>query len=345
MNKGRIRAALALCLLAAAIAPAAQADTVAELARQAQTPWRETIEAHGRTLTFEVTAEVPAVEAMGVYRVQQVREELWKSRPQPELPPKRRGIARRSRAEEVFSPGTLPEDYAAFGNPYTAAQFLADTQARLAPVLAQAEGAQARWTALVGISPLYLYDKNAGQWLGTAVEGDVGSYSLDFALTFMGAPLAEGTPYCLDWEAYYAQGGRLASAPSWFVHASAESGEAYTLYASLPALVQTLEAKADLAPLSRVLETLRALAGKGLLRAINRLTLGYGTFAVAGEEGSDALLLPVWTAAAEIYPDAQSEAHTVYGEVWRGEGTLYIDARTGELIEREWVEGWPQGGQ
>ena len=161
----------------------------------------------------------------------------------------------------------------------------------------------------------------------------------------MGAPLAVGTPYCLDWEAYYAQGGRLYAAPSWFVHASAESGEEYTLYASLPALVQTLEAKADLAPLSRVLETLRALAGKGLLRAINRLTLGYGTFAVAGEEGGDALLEPVWTANVEIYPDAQSEAHTVYGEVWRGEGTLYIDARTGELIEREWVEGWPQGSE
>lgn len=341
MNRGRFRAALALCLMTAAFASAARADTAAELALQTQIPWRETIAAHGRTLRFDVTAEVPQVEAMGVYRVRQVRQEQWKSQPQPELPPKRRGIAQRRKDEEVFAPDALPGDYAAFGNPYTAAQFLADTQARLAPVLAQAKDVQAQWTALTGISPVWLYDKNAGQWLGTAVEGAVGSYRLEYVLTFMGAPLAEGTPFCRDWEAYYAQGGRLFAPPSWFAHASAGSGEEYSVYASLPALVQTIEAETELVPLSRVLDVLRALAQEGLLRAVDRLTLGYGTFAVAGEESGDALLTPVWTAKAEIYQDAQSEPYEAYGEVWRSVGTVYIDARTGALIEREWMQSWP----
>ena len=342
MNRGKLRAALALCLLMAMIVPAARADTAQELALQAQTPWRETITAHGRTLDFDVTAEVPQVGAMGVYRVRQVRDEQWRSLPQPELPPKRRGIARRRKADEVFAPDALPVDYASFGNPYTAAQFLADTQARLAPVLAQATGTQARWTELTGISPVWLYDKNAGQWLDTAIEGAVGGYSLGYSLTFMGAPLAEGRPY-RDWEAFYAEGREQIFPPSWFVSAAAESGEAYSVYASLPALVQTIEAEAELVPLSCVLEMLRSLAQEGLLRAVENLTLGYGTFAVAGEESGDALLLPVWTARAEIYQNAQSEPHESDGDVWRSQETIYIDARTGALIDLEWVEHWPEG--
>ena len=341
MNSGKIRAALALCLLAAALAPAARADTVHDLEKQAGTRWRETITAHGRTLDFDVAAEVPPVEAMGVYRVRQVRGEQFRSQPQPELPPKRRGIARRRRAEEVFAPGALPEGYAAFGNPYTAAQFLADTQARLAPMLEGAADTQAQWTALTGVSPVYLYDKNAGRWMETAIAGDVGSYSLGFALSFKGAPLAEGTPFYRDAEAYFAQGGRQLVAPAWFAHAAGKSAEEYAVYASLPALAQTFEADAELVPLARVLETLRALAQEGLLRGVSHLALGYGTFAVAGEESGDALLLPVWTARAEIYQDAQAEPYESYGEVWRSEWTVVIDARTGELIEREWVEGWP----
>lgn len=341
MNRGKIRAALALCLLTGAIAPAALADAVAELALQAQTPWRETITAHGRTLCFDVTAEVPQVAAMGVYRVRQVRDEQWKTMPQPELPPKRRGIAQRRKEDEVFTPDALPADYASFSNPYTAAQFITDTQARLSQVLFQAAGTQARWTELMGISPVWVYDKNAGQWLDTAIEGAVGGYSLDYSLTFMGAPLAEGRPFCRDWEAYYEEGGRLFAPPAWFAHASAESGEEYSVYASLPALAQTIEAETELIPLSRVLDVLRALAQEGLLRAVSSLTLAYGTFAVAGEESGDALLLPVWMARAEIYGDAQSEPYEAYGEVWRLNETVYIDARTGALIEREWVQGWP----
>ena len=104
----------------------------------------------------------------------------------------------------------------------------------------------------------------------------------------------------------------------------------------------TFEEEAELVPLSRVLDVLRELAQEGLLRAVNRLTLGYGTFAVAEEEGDDALLTPVWAAKAEIYWDAQSEPYEAYGEVWRSEGTVYIDARTGALIEREWAQRWPK---
>lgn len=70
MNSGKIRAALALCLLAAALAPAARADTVHDLEKQAGTRWRETITAHGRTLDFDVAAEVPPVE-VGIHRHRQ----------------------------------------------------------------------------------------------------------------------------------------------------------------------------------------------------------------------------------------------------------------------------------
>ena len=341
MNKGKIRAALALCLLTAALAPTARADTVAELAIQAQTPWRETIAAHGRTLCFDVTAEVPQAETMGIYRVQPVRQEQRRSQPQPGLPPKRRGIAQRRKEDEAFAPDTLPADYASFGNPYTAAQFLEDAQARLSSVLAQAEGVQAQWTVLTGLSPVWLYDKNAGQWLGTAIEDAVGGYSLNYSLTFMGAPLADGSPYYRDAEAYFAEGGRRLASPSWYAYAAAESAEEYSIHAALPALVQTIEAETELIPLSRVLDVLRALAQEGLLRTVGRLTLSYGTFAVEGEESGDALLLPVWVAKAEIYREAQSEPYASCGEVWHSQETVYIDARTGALIEREWVQGWP----
>ena len=57
--------AVALALLVGC----ARADTPQELRMQAQTPWRETISAYGREIVVDVTAQMPDVEQVNVYRV------------------------------------------------------------------------------------------------------------------------------------------------------------------------------------------------------------------------------------------------------------------------------------
>ena len=63
--------AVALVLLAGC----ARADTPQELLTQAQTPWRETISAYGREIVVDVTAQMPDVEQVNVYRVCTVEAE------------------------------------------------------------------------------------------------------------------------------------------------------------------------------------------------------------------------------------------------------------------------------
>ena len=76
---------------------AARAETMEALSMQAQTPWRETIEAYGRTLVFDVSAQLPQVEQMGVYTVLAVGLEERRPAPQLEAAPKRRGILQREK--------------------------------------------------------------------------------------------------------------------------------------------------------------------------------------------------------------------------------------------------------
>lgn len=313
---------------------ASRAETMEELSAQAQTPWRETIEAHGRTLTFDVTAQLPQAEQMGIYTVSTVSLEERMPAPQLEAAPKRRGIALRRKETEVYPIGALPPGYAAFGNPYTAAQAISDTQARLAPLLAQAEGTRIQMEAVSGYSPLYLYDKNAGAWLETAAPGDVGEYHMDYALLFEEAPLVSVWPFYRDWEACRAEGADNDYPPCWSVFASMRSPEAYTVVASLPCREETLRESVDFAPLDRAFDVLRALAREGYLRRVHEMRLVYGTFLAGAGEETRVLLKPVWAVRAEAYKSPEMQASDDYGEHWEMEETILIDAQTGGLIER-----------
>lgn len=320
---------------------AARAETMEALSMQAQTPWRETIEAYGRTLVFDVSAQLPQVEQMGVYTVSAVGLEERRPAPQLEAAPKRRGIALRRKETEVYPVGALPQDYAAFGNPYTAAQALLDAQAHLEPVLAQAEGTRVQAETVSGFSPLYLYDKNAGAWLETAAPGDVGEYHMDYALLFEEAPLVSVWPFYRDWEACRAEGADNDYPPCWSVFASMRSPESYTVVASLPCREETLRESVDFAPLDRAFDVLRALAREGYLRRVHEMRLVYGTFLAGTGEETHCLLKPVWAVRAEAYKSPEMQASDDYGEHWEMEETILIDAQTGELVERLRAD-WPQ---
>lgn len=349
MMKRRFAAALLAALMMNACA--ALADTPAQLAEQAKTPWRETITAHGRELTFDVTAQVPDVEQMGLYRVTCVTEEDRRSQPAPEMPSKRRGIAQRRKPSEVFSPEELDPQYRAFGNPLTAGEAVALAQQWFEQRVEQLSGVQIPLRTLKGWSPVYLFDKNAQQWLDVAVEGSVGSYSLEYEPAFMGAPLLKASPFYADADAFMEEGANMDDyyAPWWSASASiAQWDQDRALMLSLPHLEETLAESVELAPLGKVLDTLRGLVQEGYLRDVQSLRLGYHAFLVGERPDPDAprdenesyLLRPVWEAFGEAYPTPEEEATDHFGEIWKAECTVIIDAQTGEWITRQRAEGW-----
>lgn len=347
--KRRFAAALIAALVMNACA--ALADTPAQLAKQAETPWRETIISHGRELTFDVTAQAPDVERMGVYRVTGFSEEDRRSLPAPELPPKRRGIAQRPKPSEVFTAEELDPQYRAFGNPMTAGEAVQLADAWMSERTAKLPGVQTTLGTLTGWSPTYLFDKNAQKWLDVAVEGSVGSYSLAYEPTFMGAPILKASPFYADVDAFMEEGANQDDvyAPWWDASATiSQWDQDRVLRLSLPQLEETLAESVELAPLSKVLDTLRGLVEAGYLRDVQSLKLGYHAFLVGERPDWDAprsenesyLLKPVWEAFGEAYTTPEEEARDNYGEIWKMECTVVIDAQTGEWITRSRVESW-----
>lgn len=324
---------------------AASAETIAELAEQAKTPWKETIAAHGRELTFDVTARVPDAAQMGLYRVTCERDEERMDRPGPEYPPKRRGIAKRAKPNETFSPEELDPEYRAFGNPLTAGEAVALAQQWFEPRLERLPGVGLALTEVTGYSPLYLFDKNAQEWLGLAAEGEVGSYWMAYELTFMGAPVEEWRPFFVDADAYYEERAYEDFGCQWTVTAMVEDREKdYIFSMGLPKLEETLAENVELAPLETVLDALRGLVRDGYLRKVESLTLCYHAFHVGerGQEdgGEGFLFKPVWAARCEAYDSPEREAADFFGEVMPSEEVVYIDARTGEWITRNRVANW-----
>ncbi|MDO5379027.1 MAG: hypothetical protein Q4G52_11900, partial [Clostridia bacterium] len=197
-------------------------------------------------------------------------------------------------------------------------------------------------------SPVYLFDKNAQQWLDTAIEGDVGTYRMAYSCAFMGAPLLDGSPFYVDFDAYTSENAYMDSTPFWRVFADVDKRDQTDFSYVLPRAEETIADSVELAPLETVLDTLRGLAEEGYLRDVESLTLGYHAFCVGErpEEGAPRdgtasyLLMPVWEARGEVYADPAMEATDFYGEVWKGEETIVIDARTGEWITRVRVAGW-----
>lgn len=335
-----------LALLCCALCAPASADTMKELARQASTPWRETIETFGRTLDFDVTAQLADAAQVNMYRVTELRGEERKRIPNAPTPEKRRGIAYRTRPSETYTLLTLPQDYHAFGNPITAQEAIAAADARLAPVLSGAPGTQAQLAQVTAYSPEYVYNKNTGEWGGVAVEGDVGSYKIEYQLTLDGVPLFAGQPFYLDGEAYLQEGASRYRVPYWNAYSLVEAQEDYHAAACVPVVQQVICENVALAPLDSVWASLRALAQEGYLREVYDLRLSYTAFCVdeltQGENtDGEYLMKPVWVASAEAYEDPAREATNRYGEIWKNEVYIFLDAQTGELIERSYVTAWP----
>lgn len=339
---------LALIFALLGTSGAAVADTVDQLAGQAKTPWQETVTAHGRELAFDVTARIPDVESMGLYKVSVASDEERSDAPAPEYPPKRRGIAQRIKPDEVYPVEALDPDYHAFGNPLSAGEAVAQAQDWFAPRLAELSGVGVTLERVTGLSPVYLFDKNEQQWLDTAIAGDFGSYMLGYSCAFMGAPLMDGSPFYVDYDAYNSENAYMDNVPFWHVYADVDTRDQSSFVYSLPRIEETIAENVELAPLETVLDVLRGLAGEGYLRDVESLTLGYHAFSVGKGPGEDAareeeksyLLMPVWEAHGEAYWDSALEATDFYGEIWKSEADIIIDARTGEWITRSRVAGW-----
>lgn len=340
-----------LMLLFALGASGAAADTLGEIAEAAKEPWRETVEAHGRQIVFDVTPQVPDAERIGVYHVTQEQvSDIAGEYPysKSEYPEKRRGIAFRSKPDDVFTPDTFDPAYHAFGSPDSAQDVLSRAQEMIAPH-AQEPGLGIAWETLTGSSPAYIYNKNTGEWGETAIEGAVGSYRIGFETTLYGVPLlgaGEGRSIGLFVRAAERYEMVQKYVPSWKTQYLSYTPAYHALNLTVPHVTQVLEEDAELASLNEVRAVLRGLAQEGLLRGIDTMRLGLMAFAYHDaqeesmvydvQEGEVFLLKPVWVCQCEMV-DSPDEEPSIFMEIEQMRYTVAIDARTGELIRASWV--------
>ena len=286
--RGRGICALALCAgafvwLLALCAPAALADTLEQLREQAARPLEATIEAYGRTIELNLSADVPDADSMGVYLAKYESGEVREGTPaQEELPQKRRGIALRARPKEVFSLQTLPEDYHAFGHPLTGFEAIDSVWALLEPRISLVDGVTAEVTDLQAYSPHYYYDKVKGEWGDLAVAGSVGTYQIDYDVSLYGAPVFRRNPFYRDQQAYLDEGAVEDSVMFVSLNAAVEvtqEGEPCAAgWYGLPRVTGALAQNVDLAPLESIYDVLTTLAEEGHLRQAYWLRLGYEGF-------------------------------------------------------------------
>ena len=176
--------AVALVLLAGC----ARADTPQELLTQAQTPWRETISAYGREIVVDVTAQMPDVEQVNVYRVCTVEAEGDEGEaPVYAQVQKRRGYAVRCKPEEAIPVAQIDREMYAYGCPVSAGEALDTVNAFLHGLGAQ--GVTLDVQAMTVRSPRYLFDKRAGTWGPQVDENETGVYEFDIACTLDGVPV------------------------------------------------------------------------------------------------------------------------------------------------------------
>lgn len=341
-----------MLLLAVWGASGAAADTPGEIAAAAKEPWQEKIEAYGRQIVIDVTPQVPDVERIGVYHVthRQV-DDMAGEYPysKSEYPEKRRGIAFRGKPSDVFTPDTFDPAYHAFGSPESAQNVLSEALEAIAPY-AQEPGLSIAWTTLTGRSPTYVYNKNTGEWGETAIEGAVGAYQVDFEMTLDGVPLldpADGNSCGLFTRDVDEYGWVRKYPPSWEGRYDLYTPAYHVMHLTVPHVTEVLEENAELASLDQVKATLRGLAEDGLLRGIDSMRLGLMVFAYYDEqegedmaswtqEGEELLLKPVWACQCEIYSRPEDEPSDIpdFADM---RNTVAIDARTGELIQNDWV--------
>ena len=319
--------AVALVLLAGC----ARADTPQELLTQAQTPWRETISAYGREIVVDVTAQMPDVEQVNVYRVCTVEAEGDEGEA-PVYPQvqKRRGYAVRCRPEEAIPVAQIDRDTHAYGCPVSAGEALDTVNAFLDG--SGAQGVTLDVQAMTVRSPRYLFDKRTGEWGAQVDEGETGVYEFDVACTLDGVPV-ELSPFA--WRnSRNANFGAPEPVLPWYNLFMNVGGTYRWLRARVPSVVEIAARDVELCPLSDVQAQLRALAQEGLLRDVACMHLAYVSFGYAQEQ-EICELRPVWVSTSEIYSDETSGPEDTFYEPWMED--VLIDAQTGEVIELRWA--------
>ena len=319
--------AVALVLLAGC----ARADTPQELLTQAQTPWRETISAYGREIVVDVTAQMPDVEQVNVYRVCTVEAEGDEGEA-PVYPQvqKRRGYAVRCKPEEAIPVAQIDREMYAYGCPVSAGEALDTVNAFLDG--SGAQGVTLDVQAMTVRSPRYLFDKRAGEWGAQVDEGETGVYEFDVACTLYGVPV-ELSPFA--WrDSRNANFGAPEPVLPWYNLFMSVGGTYRWLRARVPSVVEIAARDVELCPLSDVQAQLRALAQEGLLRDVACMRLAYVSFGYAQEQ-EICELRPVWVCTSEIYYDETSGPEDTFYEPWMED--VLIDAQTGEVIELRWA--------
>lgn len=321
-------------MLAAALvllAGCARADTPQELLAQAREPWRETIFAYSREISIDVTAQMPDVGQVNVYRVRTISANGDEGdSPRYEQVQKRRGYAVRRKPEEAVSVGQIDREMHAYGCPVSAGEALDAVNAFLNGSGAQGVTLDVR--AMTVRSPRYLFDKRAGEWGAQVDESETGVYEFDIACTL------EGVPVELSTAAWRDSRSAVFGAPEpvlpWYDVFANVGGTYRWLRARVPSVVEVTARDVALCPLADVQAQLRALAQEGLLRDVAGMRLAYVSFGYAQEQ-EVCELRPVWVCTSEIYYDETSGPEDTGYEPWMED--VLIDAQTGEVIQLRWA--------
>lgn len=321
---------LALMCLMLLLCSAASAETKTQI-------WRETIAAYGREIAIDVTVQVPDGDELGIYRVSTISAEASKGEyPHRVQPQKRRGIAYRTKLEEPVAYADIDRAYHAYGNPVSAGEALDTVQAFLAPVLSRVQGVEMTLDSMTIYTPRFIYYKDSGEW-GEQIHADeTGGYAFTSSYWLDGLEIAPreypqwrddrkltfGTPY--------------PKSAYWSCYLSVNENGYQHMSISIPTVIAKTSDSIELAPLEATKDSLRALAKQGMLRSIKSMQLAYAEFDCGEEEVWE--LRPVWMTVAEIYPDETRSAENYGYEPWYE--TIITDARTGEIIEMCWADGY-----
>lgn len=316
----------------------ARAQTLPELTMQAEEPWRETISAYGREIQIDVTPVVPDTEHMGIYRVTTVDiQKVEGNSPVRETVRKKRGYAYRTKPSNVYDDAqSLDPDSRAYGNPLTTGEALGLAQGFAQSV--QVQGVEIALEQITIHSPVYIFNKNTGEWGEQLYEDEVGTYHFKFGFALDGVTIRNSGNLWLDSSSYTFDEPQ-PQLPYWI--GSAMIGEQdYRMYGmSAPSVLEQTTQDVQFAPLEATKASLRSLAERGLLRDVVSMELVYVGFDCGVGEVWE--LRPVWQCEVEIYYDAEAD-ESDYG--WnKNYSNVITDARTGEIVQKFWADGVEPG--
>ena len=308
----------------------AMAESVTEI-------WRERITAYGREIVLDLSVSVPDCETLGIYRVSTVSSrEMTGERVSRVQPEKQRGIANRTKPEAPVAVSMIDRAYHAYGNPVSAGEAIDAVRAFLNPVLENVQGVKLRLEEMTVRSPLFVYNKDTGEWGEQVYPDETGSYTFTGGYWLDGLEIAPFRyPHWLDGRKY-PFGTVFPETPYWTCYLSVAENNCRTMDISVPTVIEKTADVIELAPFEATKASIRALAEQGLLRAVLGTRMVYAAFDCGEEDVWE--LRPVWMTEAEIYWDETKTSEDTGYEPWFE--TVLTDVRTGEIIEMRWADGY-----